>query len=127
MDYYKLFLTFTKPESLEYILGRISEEYTIPNKKIWVLKSDDTTDLLLTYNVGHGQRVTLKNTVSVHRQRKTHTIYSVNGINLLTESLIGKHDPHYRIDWEQYKHKYIGAQGGVLKIMHTHLQEVVEF
>jgi hypothetical protein len=127
MQYNKLFLTFTQPDQLEPILARISQEYHLPYKKIWVLNSPDTTELLLTYNVSHTDRVMLTDTVMIHRQRLTNSIYTVNGLNLLVESLTGTKDPHYKIDWNNYRHKYIGSNNGKLRILHTQLKEIVEY
>lgn len=127
MEFNKLFLTFTKPESLEPLLAKIAEDYELPYRKIWVLESQDTSELLLTYNILPNRSVLLPNTLMIHRQRITNTIYTVNGLNLLVQSLTGTKDPHYRIDWNHYRHKYIGSHNGNLRIIHTQLKEIVEF
>jgi hypothetical protein len=127
MQYNKLFLTFTEPDKLEPILAKISQEYELPHRKIWVLNSPDTTELLLTYNMSSSDRIMLPNTLTIHRQRLTNSIYTVNGLNLLVESLTGTRDPNYAIDWNSYRHKYIGSNNGKLRILHTQLKEIVEY
>jgi len=127
MTYPKLFVTFVKPEDVEQTLAYLSEKYILPNRKLWILESPDTTENLITYNVVEGTQLRLPHTLIVHRQKNTNTLYTINGLNALVESITGYRDPNYKIDWSEYKHYYIGSQAGKLQLFRTHIKEVVEY
>ena len=127
MNFHKLFITFCKPEDVEKTLAEIAETYPLPHRKMWLLESPDTTENMITYNIADGVKLQHKNTLIVHRQRSSNTLYTINGINTLIEQTTGRRDRDYRINWSHYKHYYIGAKSGELQLYKTHLKEIIEY
>ena len=80
----KLFCTFSPKDRLEEVLDTIKSEYTIMYGKIFVLESEDSDELLCTYNIEVQNSTTrvLPNTILLHRKKETNTLYTINSLNL---------------------------------------------
>lgn len=89
--------------------------------------ADDPAELFCTYNIDTGvasNRV-MRSTISVHRKRRTNTIYTINALNALIRELNGGTlDTSYAIPWEDYDHRIILADGGTPNHIHTDLRDI---
>lgn len=125
----KLFLTFTKKEDIEETLGIIRGRYTILFNKIFILESKDSDELMCTYNIDPGNlsmTTVLPNTILVHRKKDHNVLYSVNGLNLLVQSLNnGICDNNYIIPWENYKNSIILSNKYELRILQTSIFKII--
>lgn len=127
----QLLCTFTTVDSLEKTLEVIKTTYTLMFNKVYLLENtDDSTQLILTYNVAKNDSVKLippASTISVHRKKFTNTIYTINAINKLIESKNnGKIDTSYKIDWEDLKNMILVTAYGKLKVVNTKLVKIID-
>ena len=103
----RLYCTFTTPDGVEEITGRIKDSYVILFDKIFVLESLDGEKIMLTYNVDMGNSSTngiIDNTILVHRKKQTNTLYTINALNEVIKSLNGGVlDKSFTVDWNDYK------------------------
>lgn len=124
----KLFCTFSPKDKLEEVLETIKDEYTIMYSKIFVLESEDSDELLCTYNIeveGGSTRV-LPNTILLHRKKETNTLYTINSLNILIKSLNeGILDTSFRIDWQNYRNTVLLTQGDDLRKLSTKIHKIV--
>jgi hypothetical protein len=131
MEQSQLLCTFTTVDELDNVVDTIKKTYTLVFNKIYVLENiEDNSQLILTYNVEKNDSLTLQppaSTISVHRKKFTNTIYTINAINKLIESLNnGKLDTKYKIDWEQLKNMVLVTAYSKLKVVKTKLVKIIE-
>jgi hypothetical protein len=124
----KLFCTFSPKDKLEEVLETIKVEYTIMYSKIFVLESEDSDELLCTYNieVQEGNTRVLPNTILLHRKKETNTLYTINSLNILIKSLNeGILDTSFRIEWQNYRNTVLLTQGDDLRKLSTKIHKIV--
>ena len=124
----KLFCTFSPKDKLEEVLDTIKDEYTIMYSKIFVLESEDSDELLCTYNieVQEGSTRVLPNTILLHRKKETNTLYTINSLNILIKSLNeGILDTSFRIEWQNYRNTVLLTQGDDLRKLSTKIHKIV--
>ena len=131
MEESQLLCTFTTVDDLDNTLAIIQKTYRLLFNKIYVLENiEDNTQLILTYNVEKRDSVQLTppaSTISVHRKKFTNTIYTINAINKLIESLNnGKLDTKFKIDWGTLKNMVLVTAYGKLKVVNTKLLKIIE-
>lgn len=124
----KLFCTFTEEEHLNDKIQNISKLYEVKYNKIFAFSLKNTSELILTYNIELGNISGIpSNTVLVHRKKETNTLYSINALNLLIESLNnGKIDPNYIVNWELYKNSLLLTNDNTLRILQTKLYKIFQ-
>ena len=124
----KLFCTFSPKDKLEEVLDTIKSEYVIMYGKIFVLESEDSDELLCTYNIevqSTNTRV-LPNTILLHRKKETNTLYTINSLNLLIKSLNeGILDTTFRVEWQNYRNTVLLTQGDDLRKLSTKIHKIV--
>jgi len=124
----KLLCTFVDQENLDALLSNIISSYSIKYNKIFVLHIKSTGEYALTYNVDHGNVSHIPtNTILVHRNKASNTLYTINALNELIKSLNGGVvDTSYRISWQHYKNSILLTQEGQFKQLGTKIHEIVE-
>ena len=124
----KLFCTFTSEESLDEVLNVIQTNYKIIYNKIFVLYSKSQDEYICTYNVDLGNISNfISNTILVHRKKESNTLYTINSLNRLIESLNGGVlDTSYKINWTDYQNCVLLTKGPELKRVNTKLYRIVE-
>jgi len=106
----QLLCTFSNNKALTKTVDLIVETYDVLYNKIFVLKNtDDVRDLMCTYNVEASSDITiLENTISLHRKKNTNTLYTINALNRLIESVNnGVLDKTFIITWENYSNSLL--------------------
>jgi hypothetical protein len=124
----KLFCTFSPKDKLDVTLDTIIGEYTIMYSKIFVLESEDSDELLCTYNIEVQDTTTrvLPNTILLHRKKETNTLYTINSLNLLIKSLNeGILDTSFRVEWQNYRNTVLLTQGDDLRKLSTKIHKIV--
>ena len=124
----KLFCTFSPKDKLDTTLDTIIGEYTIMYNKIFVLESEDSDELLCTYNIEVQDTTTrvLPNTILLHRKKETNTLYTINSLNLLIKSLNeGILDTSFRVEWQNYRNTVLLTQGDDLRKLSTKIHKIV--
>lgn len=124
----KLFCTFSSEENLEGLLGTIQNKYKILYSKIFVLYSKSQDEYICTYNVEFGNVSNfLENTILVHRKKESNTLYTINSLNRLIESLNGGVlDINFKVNWNDYQNCILLTKGAELKRVNTKLFRIVE-
>ena len=124
----KLFCTFSSEQHLEDILSTIQTKYKIIYNKIFVLYSKSQDEYICTYNVEFGNVSNfLENTILVHRKKESNTLYTINSLNRLIESLNGGVlDTSFKVDWNDYQNCILLTKGAELKRVNTKLFRIIE-
>lgn len=125
----KLFATFTKKEDLQETIEIITSRYTILFDKIFILESQDSDELICTYNIDPGNlnsTTILPNTILLHRKKDSNTLYTINALNTLIKTLNnGVADPNYKIEWTDYKNTILLTTGPDLRKLETAIHKIV--
>ena len=125
----KLFATFTKKEDLQETIETITSRYTILFDKIFILESQDSDELICTYNIDPGNlnsTTILPNTILLHRKKDSNTLYTINALNTLIKTLNnGVADPNYKIEWTDYKNTILLTTGPDLRKLETTIHKIV--
>ena len=125
----KLFATFTKKEDLQETIETITSRYTILFDKIFILESQDSDELICTYNIDPGNlnsTTILLNTILLHRKKDSNTLYTINALNTLIKTLNnGVADPNYKIEWTDYKNTILLTTGPDLRKLETAIHKIV--
>jgi hypothetical protein len=127
----QLLCTFTNVLLLDDTITTIKNTYDLQFNRIYVLENtDDTTQLIVTYNVCgylYANSTAPDSTISVHRKKATNTIYTINALNkLIEEKNGGVLDARYPIDWVQLKNTILVVAYSKLKLINTKLSKIVE-
>lgn len=124
----KLFCTFSSEQQLDEILSTIQTKYKIIYNKIFVLYSKSQDEYICTYNVEFGNISNfLENTILVHRKKESNTLYTINSLNRLIESLNGGVlDTNFRVEWNDYQNCILLTKGAELKRVNTKLFRIIE-
>jgi len=124
----QLLCTFTFSNVLHKTVDQIIKSYEIVYDKIFVLENEDNKkELMCTYNVEESANITMmENTISFHRKKHTNTLYTINALNRLIETINnGVLDTNYPITWENYQNCMLTTSGDELKKISTKIREVI--
>ena len=125
----RLFCTFVKEDELVELVEMINREYVIMYRKVFVLSSSDSDELMCTYNIDtdYTQPRVMKNTILVHRKKETNTLYTINSLNALIMELNGgRLDSNYQVHWPSYKNSILLIRDGGLKILQTEVKRIIQ-
>lgn len=124
----KLFCTFTTEDNLEEVLASIQDRYKILYNKIFVLYSKSENEYICTYNVDLANVSSfLNNTILVHRKKESNSLYTINSLNRLIESLNGGVlDTNYKINWNDYRNCILLTKGNELRRINTRLHQIID-
>jgi hypothetical protein len=125
----QLLCTFSKKTDLNETVDVIISCNEIMFDKIYVFEdSDNTANLMCTYNVEYDEDFTegVPNTISLHRKKQTNTLYTINALNdVIRELNNGVLDKTYIIPWENYQNSILlNNESGLVKI-NTKLYKIV--
>ena len=129
-DLNKLFCTFTTPDELDTVLADINRRYTIMYNKIFVLESPQSKELICTYNIdmGNASDSPLPNTILLHRKKESNTLYTINALNTLIQSLNnGVLDKNFIVNWQDYKNCILLTSGPNIRRLDTAIHKIVDF
>lgn len=125
----QLLCTFTYKERLDNALESIQEAYEIAFDKIFVLKNaEQPSELFCTYNIDTTEKYDiLPKTISIHRKKRTNTLYTINALNELIRSLNdGVLDKTYQIPWDQYDNSLLVTNNDSFKKIDTELHDIIQ-
>ena len=126
----QLLCTFVKRPQLNSTIDEIMSAYEIIFDKIYVFQNDeDAEDLFCTYNVDAiNLGKFIENTISLHRKKHTHSLYTINSLNEIIKSLNnGELDKRYEIPWENYQNSILltNREKGFSHIR-THIYSIID-
>lgn len=124
----QLLCTFTDEGKFDKVLYTINESYELFSRKIFILKLEPSKELVISYNIiPNSNTEFLPNTIMTHRKKESNTLYTINALNRLIETLNGgRLDKGYQIEWQDYRNSMILTDGDGFKIMKTHLFRIVD-
>lgn len=129
MENSQLLCTFTKKKYVTETVSTIQETYK-SILKIFILQNiADAEELYCTYNADIDElkeKKFLKNTISIHRNKATNTLYSINAINTIILLLNdGNKDSSFKIDWEKYKNTLMVTNESGLNRINTKIYKII--
>ena len=124
----QLLCTFTSDGVFEALLNDIFDSYQLFSRKIFILKLEPSKELVISYNIiPNSNTEFLPNTIMTHRKKESNTLYTINALNRLIETLNGgRLDKGYQIEWNDYRNSMILTDGDGFKIMKTHLFRIID-
>ena len=126
----KLFTTFTTENNINDTLDTILSNYTILYDKVFVLSIKDSDEFVCTYNVDQNnmsETYIMPNTILLHRQKHTNTLYSINAINILIENLNGGVlNRDYKINWEDYRNSILLTRKRMFAQLFTKVHKIFD-
>ena len=126
----KLFCTFTSPADLEETVATINRRYLILFNKIFILESPQSDELMCTYNIDAGNMSSspMANTILLHRKKESNTLYTINALNTLIQSLNGGVlDKNYIVNWNDYKNCILLTSGPNIRRLDTAIHKIIDF
>jgi len=127
----QLLATFTTKETLDDIVDRITDAYTIAFDKIYVLQNENNTnELICTYNVDLDKGADfndVKGTISLHRKKHSNTLYTINALNEVIAKLNnGVVDSKYIVPWENFKNTLMVTNSEGLNKINTRIFKIIK-
>ena len=124
----KLLVSFTTREVIDDLISGITSTYNILYNKIFALEIVGTDDLVISYNIDHGNVTSIpENTILVHRKKDSNTLYTINALNELIKKLNdGVVDTKFPIDWQHYRNCILLTQHNELKQLNTKIHRIIE-
>ena len=124
----KLLVSFTNRDEIDDLVSDITSKYNILYNKIFALEIIGTDELVISYNIDHGNVDTIpSNTILVHRKKESNTLYTINALNELIKKLNGGVvDTKFQIDWQHYRNCILLTQHNELKQLNTKIHKILE-
>lgn len=124
----KLFCTFSPEQEVQETLDKIQQNYKIMYGKIFILHAKSQNEFIFTYNVDSFNVANfIENTILVHRKKESNTLYTINSLNKLIESLNnGILDINYKVNWNDYTNCILLTKGPELRRVNTKLFKIVD-
>lgn len=124
----KLFCTFSPEQEVQETLDKIQQNYKIMYSKIFILHAKSQNEFIFTYNVDSFNVANfIENTILVHRKKESNTLYTINSLNKLIESLNnGILDINFKVNWNDYTNCILLTKGPELRRVNTKLFKIVD-
>ena len=128
MEKTQLLCTFATLDNLSTTLQLIIETYGSVSQIFVLQNTDDENEVYCTYNVEARElkeKHFLKNTISVHRNKCTNTLYTINAINQVVFLLNnGVKDTSFTIDWTKFRNSILVTNENGLRRINTRIYKI---
>jgi len=125
----KLFCSFAPKDKLPEVLAEIQRKYTILYNKIFVFESEGFSEYICTYNIDTAnisQDHVLENTILIHRNKATNTLYTINSLNALIAKLNGGVVDHsFTVNWEDYRNSLLLIRDGNFTQINIKIKDII--
>ena len=104
----QLLCTFAHRNDLNIITDYIKSKYEVPEQRIFAFANHiQPNELYCTYNAySYGERGA--NTISIHRKKETNTLYTVNAMNAVIQTMNnGVLDKTFMLPWPNFQNSFI--------------------
>lgn len=124
----QLLCSFTTEEALEQTISDVVDTYVLAQDLIFVLENrDDPSEVFCTYNVDTAETDTyLEDTISIHRNQSTNTLYTINALNAVIVELNGELDKTFDVPWDEFRNRILVKEEGALKQIPTVLGDILK-
>lgn len=125
----QLLCTFTYQSKVSKTVDKVFENYTLSQERIFVLQNmREPEKVFLTYNIEKDNYDEyLDKTISIHRKKKTNTLYTINALNQLIIYLNdGILDKTFPIPWENYQNSLLVTDNGEFEKIDTKLENIID-
>ena len=125
----QLLCTFTNLANLTTTVDTIASSYDIIYDKIFVLEdANATNDLMCTYNIEESNNtINIALTISLHRKKKTNTLYTINALNEVVANLNnGVIDSRFQVPWENFKNMLMITNSDGLKKINKIIYKIIK-
>lgn len=123
--------TFYEGEELPVSVTREIVEIFHSNQ-IFIFKIEDENKFLITFNVNDTEKFQdfkskNKNTLQFHRNKESHTLFTINSLNKVIELQNGgKKDSSFKVEWNDYKNCCLVLDNNKnLKILKLTLKDII--
>lgn len=122
----RIFCTFSAKEELDRNITWITETYTIPGGRLFILNAPEEDMYLLTYNLEFENLAKFpENTILVHRKKDFNVLYTINALNFLVKQITGGYaSPKVEVDWKPYRNSLLLTEEGAFKQIRTKLFKI---
>lgn len=122
----RIFCTFSAKEELDRNITWITETYTIPGGRLFILNAPEEDIYLLTYNLEFENLAKFpENTILVHRKKDFNVLYTINALNFLVKQITGGYaSPKVEVDWKPYRNSLLLTEEGAFKQIRTKLFKI---
>jgi hypothetical protein len=133
-DKRQLLCTFSSVISFKTTIEEIKKFYTVYNNRFFVFSNVNVPkEVFVTYNIlSEGKEFPkFPNTISIHRKKQTHTLYTLNAMNqIIKDENGGVFDRDFSVDWSLYTNSLIIVDTSLadttsIKIIPIKLLEIV--
>lgn len=122
--------TFCEEEKIDDTVKIIHDRYNIIFNKIFILKSEDNSQYVCTYNIDpfNTSGDLIENTISMHRKKESNTLYTINSLNLLIKTLNnGVSDTNFKINWSDYQNCMLLTNNNQFRKLNTKIFKIIHF
>ena len=117
----KILVSFVKKENYDNFIKELNKSQKIYKKRIFVLNSPDTDEIILTYNLEEFIN-TIPNTITIHRKTEHNILYTIDALNLIKQENVNQNEPN----WIEYKNSILTTDKNKnLRIIHTTLEKIL--
>lgn len=128
----KLFCNFITPDNVTKTCFLLLNEYPILNKQIFIFKTQDINDYIITYNIEDEYNMIhniLPNTIFLHRHKASNTLFTINALNELIKITVpsDKLDNNMvnnKVEWENYRNKLLLIRDRELKLFPIKIHKI---
>ena len=124
----QLLCTFSNQKKLRKTVDTIVDAYSVVFNKIFILHdTENNFDLMCTYNIDKSvDNTQLDHTISLHRKKQTNTLYTINALNRVIETVNnGVLDTSYQLDWENYRNCILLTNDDGLRRIDTAVHDII--
>lgn len=100
----KLCCTFLKKDEWEFGVSNLINKYPIDGRLMFVLDFESNEEIIVTYSLDNNNLQNIpKQTILIHRNKSTNTLYTINSLNNLIKTLNnGEININYIVNWNDY-------------------------
>jgi len=125
-----LLCTFAQTDRLQDTLDKIQTRYELVYNYMYVLYNEETsTELFITYNTNssYGNCTPVEDTILIHRKKESNTLYTINALNTLIQSLNnGRLDSTFIVNWSDYRNSIVLTDMNKPRIIKTKIFKIID-
>ena len=125
----KLIGIFVPENQIDQNIELIKYKFSNPSSpsKLYLFDTDLPTESLITFNTNGLNDYTIQGSISLHRNKTTNTLFTLNSLNTVIKLQNGNFlDPNFKVDWSEYQSCCLIGRLNKLKVIRTKISEIIE-